>query len=161
MGLIVCAKYCCFKPLKSSYQTHTEDKTALYDVQTTACEVRKQQHNTLSSLWSLLSIFHLVLRLAQDISVYLYSAYFTAGSNTSLRDLLMISSIKKVIWLLNSETIVKWGCFIRSHTGGMRVPSLLINYLGMSKDSLCLNACCSWRERLQKTEKVKLLKMST
>lgn len=30
-------KCCCLKPLKSSYQTHTEDKATLYDVPTTAC----------------------------------------------------------------------------------------------------------------------------
>lgn len=41
-GLRVRAKYCRLKPLKSSYQTHTEDKTALYDVQTGAREVGTQ-----------------------------------------------------------------------------------------------------------------------
>lgn len=42
MGLMGGAEYGCLKPLKSPYQTHTEDKTALYDVQTRACQAGKQ-----------------------------------------------------------------------------------------------------------------------
>lgn len=34
-------KCCCLKALKSSYQTHTEDKATLYDVPTTACHGKK------------------------------------------------------------------------------------------------------------------------
>lgn len=34
-------KCCCLKALKSSYQTHTEDKATLYDVPTTASRGKK------------------------------------------------------------------------------------------------------------------------
>lgn len=34
-------KCCCLKALKSSYQTHTEDKATLYDVPTAACRGKK------------------------------------------------------------------------------------------------------------------------
>lgn len=112
MGLIVCAKYCCFKPLKSSYQTHTEDKTALYDVQTTACEVRKQlQHNTLPSPWSLVCIYFFFWSCSQAcsryFSVFIFCLFYCRVKSLFKRLYLMIwsfeSNLKFKLWNLSSE----------------------------------------------------------
>lgn len=47
---MVCVKYCCLKPLKSSYQTHTEDKTVLFMMYKQQPTRLKNSYNTLLSL---------------------------------------------------------------------------------------------------------------
>lgn len=71
-------KCCCLKALKSSYQTHTEDKATLYDVPTTACRGKKNAI-IYRCHWSFVGFSGL-----PKVFLSLFPVYFPAGLNVPL-----------------------------------------------------------------------------